>query len=787
MLFCGFFLTSFSQQKSQNEEKLDVNVNYESYFKLPRTSLYLHLNKSSYLRGENIWFQGYAYSRQIQKLDKSTRNIEVGIYDNDGNLKDSKLFLAIDGIFSGQVSVDSTYNDGEYYLKAETNYMKNFEEDYSHLQKFEILGEESTTQVKSLRAFDLQVLPEGGQIVVDCKSTLGVKLINQNGQGVSFTAELLEDEKSIFNFTSNKFGHAKVDLVPRSGKNYSVKVILPNDDTIVKRIDNIKQNGFVLSVNNILPKQSILYVASNLSEEMFKKLNYSKLMIHQEGKHFEIPLQFANKKVEITKSIRKDQLFEGINTVTLIINDKPIAERLIFNRKSTLNSSDDIVVKKLSKTNRDSINLQLNIPKLQSNSNLSISVLPEGTISYVKNQNISSAFLIDPFVNGHIEDKTYYFTNPDRRVDYDLDLLLMIQGWSKYTWDNMLSKPPELKYLKRDGLTQNINLNGRVPNRATKLLLYSTIFNQNVVLDLDGKDNFKLENRYPLVGEKIEVSLITDKEKFLQPNFVVGTELDFGLKDLSKSELLPSILSRRALKLELDNTKLYSNFMKGELLNEVIIKAEKEEQKKENYATSFKDNTATVDEDFANTYPFLSDYLSTKGYIVRDSPGSFIIRPQSRISLQGRNSPVIFLNGILLNDFSILGGSRTSDYEEIYVDRSGYGAGVQGAAGVIRLQQRIDALFTGDGNTQTELPYSEYKLEKGFEVPKQFYMPEYSFYQTDSFKQIGTIGWFSNMKMDANDSLNLKIFDTGLKKLMLYIEGISEDGKLINIEKPISL
>ncbi len=788
ILFLQIFVAGFSQNNEVSADDTEINKAYESYFQLPRTSLYTHLNKSSYLKGENIWFQGYAYNRQTQNLDTETRNVEISIYNNNGEILDKKLFLAINGLFSGQVSIDSTFTDGEYYIKAETSYLKNFREDYSHIQRFEVLGEEQVKSSQKIKDFDLQILPEGGQMVYGCKSTLGLKLINQNGLGVKFNAELYENEKPLLDFSSNQFGHTKVDFTPKVGMNYNVKVILPGGEVINEKISDIKTEGFVLSVNNIVPKQSIFYIASNfISDEAYNSIN-AKLMVHQEGKHFEIPLDFSAEQREIAKAVSKSTLFNGVNTVTLIINGRPKAERLIFNRSNIIDKPDRLQITQKSKSNRDSINLSLSMPGFDKNSDLSISVLPKETVSYLKNQNISTTFLLDPFVHGYIENKTYYFKNSNRRVDYDLDLLLMIQGWSKYSWDNILNEAPTLKFKRKNGLTQNLTLNGRIPGRASKLLIYSTIFNKNQVFDLtDEKNTFKLENRYPLIGERIEASYLTDKQKFLQPNFVVGTQLDMALKDLSDSQLLPSISNLRKVKLELNRNALYSNFLKGEMLDEVVVKSKKEEKEAQNYVSSFKDNTTTVDEDFANTYPFLSDYLSTKGFIVQDVAGTFSIRTQARVSISGSNAPAIFLNGILLNDLSILAGSRTSDYKEIYVDKSGYGGGVQGAAGIIRLQQRLDALFTGDGNTETELPYAQFEVKKGFEAPKQFYMPEYSFYQTESFKQTGTIGWFSNVKISAGKSTDLQIFDTGLKDITLFIEGIAEDGTLINIDKQVNL
>ena len=784
-IFCLLSLNLiFSQTATQKQSKTEQA--YEEFFRMSRESLYLHLNKSSFLRGENLWFQGYAYDRQTQKLNPNVRNVELGLYDNQGHMIQKKLYLAVNGLFKGQIAIDSSFADGEFYLKAETNWMKNFKEDYAHIQKFEVIGGEQQNAKQTLKSYDLQILPESGHIVANCDGVLGLKLINEKGVGVKFDATLFENNQPVFQFKSNRFGHAKVDLKPKSSSQYAIEINLPNGEKILKPIENIKTYGYNLRINNIIPQQTIIYVSSHLSSASKYDNQKAKLLIHQEGKRFEVPIDLTPQQPQVAKAIKKEQLFYGVNTITLFVNDKPVAERLIFNRKNSLDDKDDIDIT-VTETKGDTLSLKLSLPNYNDKAYLSMSVLPEQTISYTKNQTISSALLLDPFVNGYIENKPYYFKNPNRIVDYNLDLLLLTQGWSRYDWNRIFNNPPKKLYKRKDGLTQTVNINREISENVDKLLIYGTIYNKEKVLPLNTEKSFTLENRYPLIGEKMEFSLIDSKQNFIRPKAVVGTQVRLDQDKLSKNQLLPPLSNLRQLKLDLDQNRLYANFLEGELLDEVIVKAKKEEKKEaQNFTKNFKDNTIKVDEEIATTYPLLSDYLSYKGYLVTDNSGNFSIRNLARTSINGSNSPVIYLNGVQLNDLSILGGSRTSDYEEIYIDKTGYGGGVQGTNGIIRLQSRQTALFTNSNSLKTEIPYSKFEIKKGFEPPKIFYMPEYAFFQTESFQQVGTIAWFSDVVIEKNKTVELEIYDTGLYKFNLFIEGISESGDIINIDKLIS-
>jgi hypothetical protein len=51
---------------------------------------------------------------------------------------------------------------------------------------------------------------------------------------------------------------------------------------------------------------------------------------------------------------------------------------------------------------------------------------------------------------------------------------------------------------------------------------------------------------------------------------------------------------------------------------------------------------------------------------------------------------------------------------------------------------------------------------------------------------VGTVGWEPNITLTSNSEHYLDLVDTGLNELTLYIEGITESGELIYIEKDFS-
>ena len=182
LLFLFFFIFLFAVSAQQKK----VQNAYVDYFELPRESLFLHTNKTLYMSGEEIWFTAYAFDRRSNLSSKATTNIYVDLYDNTGKQIDKKLFLAKDGIASGNFSIDPMLNSGDYYLKTYTNWMKNFVEDDSFIQKITVIKPGSIVDNKeeiSKVEYDIQFLPEGGHLVSDVKNNIGIKALDDTGKG----------------------------------------------------------------------------------------------------------------------------------------------------------------------------------------------------------------------------------------------------------------------------------------------------------------------------------------------------------------------------------------------------------------------------------------------------------------------------------------------------------------------------------------------------------------------------------------------------------------------------
>lgn len=796
LLLC-FFTTSAFGQNSEFSNKNTIEQ-YDEYFKMPRESLYLHLNKSSYLRGEHLWFQGYAYDRRNQKLSQEVRNVELRVYNEEGKMLEKQLLLAQEGKFFGQVEIDSTYSDGNYYLKAETNWMKNFKEDYTHIQQFEVLNPEeelNSFAIQNNKSYDLQILPEGGHLVHSLNSNLAIKLINQNGLGIKFKAKLFENEIEVSSAESNRFGHAVIGITPDINNSYNLKVQLPNDDVIVQPIIDVKPFGQVLTVDNSKENQSKITLHTQMPEGFDYEKNKFELVIHQEGNRKSFPIDFKMIKT-ITKVIDNDLLFNGINTLTLMYNNMPIIERLVFNRADIIGTANALEVTNVRNPYENIQTLKLKMPRLKDSAHVSVSILPKNTISYQKNKNIVSSFLLDPFINGFVEERGYYFSEPSRKKDYELDLLMLTQGWSKYSWEDIYNFSPGIKFQRKDGLAHTLRINSKIPRKAKHLVIFNTEHNKEKVVPIDGIQNnmLALDNRYTLKGETINISYATRRQKYLKPELSIDNAFELLDKDLMLNDFYPSIALQRDIKLEVDQKRLYSNFFDGGVLDEVVVKAQRKEIKfiRDIFGKSWMPYADKIDEDTANLYPMLTDYLRVKcpkgGKVYLNGqalPGRSVANFNRKTSsFESGISPNIANNTSSNFDNSIINDdTRTVEIEEVHCGSIGFGNLGSRSSGVIEVKLRTTPFYT---RNKDFLATIDVEIAEGFTPPKTFYTPKYTNYKSEAFQLAGTIDWKTDVTLTPDNDYFMDMVETGLDEFTLYIEGITERGDLIYIKKEYS-
>ena len=663
------------------------------------------------------------------------------------------------------------FKPGKYFLRASTNYMKNFDEDLSYVQSFRIMDRITSNNATVTVSYDLQMLPEGGHLLAEAINTVGVKLIDDSGRGINFkNAKILDEQNNVITtFKSNQFGMGKFFLSPLKGKSYRLELTTPAGNKFSQDIPQAENKGIALSSVQRENKY-LVYVRTNdhtradLNGETFY------MTINNDGKLKDFEFQFPEGKNEVNISMEMDSLYAGVNTLTIFDSAlNPLLERQIF---SDTNLKRSRITSRMQNRGDSLIFSLQSEPKLQQAS-LSVSVLPGKTEAYDSKHNLLSAVYLKPYVKGAIENSTYYFSDGDRREKrHDLDLLLLTQGWSRYDWSSTFQSPQNI--VKHDA---GFEIKGQIVNRKktneNKLLISSNESGLFEVVELKQDGRFELQNTYLFDDSELSFGLMQGT-KVVKPSVnvtILPQDNTSGSRLANISEYKNSYNSLESL-----NT-LPKNFMKNmETLDTVVVEADRRMDIADSQWIAGDINE--ISENTADRFHYLTDWLATKNFRVYRNYGQVSIRSNMLSTISAGGTDVyLYLNGTPIGtDANFISTLLTQDVESVEINRNGMGMGMNGVNGIININMKQGPRSSSSETTQTIV------VNNGFTKNKEFYAPKYASYQHEIYQKYGVMDWKPALSIDENGNTRFKVLNTAQESVKLYVEGLSADGHIISEE-----
>ncbi|GGI56445.1 hypothetical protein [Winogradskyella haliclonae] len=772
-----------------NAQSKDIIGAFENYTKAPRELAYIHLNKSTYIKGEMIGFAAYILDKTNKTPSTNTTNLYVTILNNKDSIIKKKLLRVNNGFSNNVFEIDSAFTSGIYTLRAYTNWMRNFDEDNFFEQKIEIIDPDTQTQIETKKQnslYQIQILPEGGHLLKNVQNTVGIIVKNKNGIGLANAKGHITNNAGeiLSEFTLNNFGIAKTLFIPKTNEPYQIVVF--NDDNITHSIDNIKNRGINLSLNKA-KNGIILTFRTNDSTVSSIKAKTFKIIIHNGYDFYDIDLNF-NKEKEISKLIKEEYLFKGVNIITVFDNDNtPILERMYFNFNEIKPLKSNI---SFIKKDSDSLNIKFSIPTNNYESslnNVSVSVLPRKTKSYNFHSNILSKVYLEPYVRGFIQNSGYYFENISDKTLYDLDNLLLTQGWSSYNWDKIFSHKPLYKYNFENGISTIVNINGK--DKSGSYLTYPLKNNSSQIFVIDdSRNSFNQNGLFPEDIEYYGISKSDKKRKKNKPKIYVNfSPSKIPVFNIKRNFSKKSPANYKKTKQLISKIEPAWNNTDTEQLDEVVITAkDKEATRIEKIKNSSWGKVKFLDDKIRRGGMTLAIYLNSyTPYNASDWDGILrIVDPSPRFF----NNPIpyIILDGVIINDFGFLGRFSLANVDYIEVNRSGLGSGLSGGGGGY-IKIVTNPLKVQKNNQSTATNTVRYPFPLTFSSSKKFYTPVYKNYNSSFFNEYGTIAWFPNLQIDENGLVKFNFHNPDMVPITLYIEGTLGNGKFISESKTIQL
>ncbi|WP_148311350.1 hypothetical protein [Nonlabens marinus] len=745
-----------------------MEILYREHSEYPHEIAYAHVNKSVLVQGEQFAFTAYVYDRNLKRPSFLTRNLYFQLTSENGTVMEEAMLLVNNGSTETVVELDSTYAAGNYKMKLFTRWMKNQSDKPEFTTEIKVLSKENSLRVTEeviTKPYDMQYFAEGGKLLMSVNNTLGILIKDSKGRGVEINnGELLAGQKVISSFSTNEMGSSRVYFTPEPGTSYSIKAVI-DGKTIIKSINDILDTGMILSVNPL--GNEIGITLSTNSTSLSQVDGDYKVAVHDDLNLQVIVMPV--KKLSQTTFLSANEVSPGINMVTVFNEEgEPILERTFFNYKNLPKSN---IASIQANTVLDSINVELQLDKkfkYEAPNKVSLSIFPVSTKAIDRNNSLVSRFFLGSHIKGTVENPSYYFNDINRRVKYDMDNLMITQGWTGYEWDKLFGPSNKPTYSFDQGISFKAQINSR---NTSQFMIYPLNNSTSAIVDLkEGSNFFTATELYAIEGDELRVSGINKKGKNIKPNLYPTFEPRAIPRYDSNAPYL-----ELPVEPVLEDLNIGSFFQGAQELEAVIVKADVEKERFQKIIDRERGSVDVFDDKDRAKYYNLATYLSRRGFNTSSEDGIFTITSNSRGN-GGVGSPSILIDDAFYSDPSILTTLDPSIIDYVVINRDGIGERLSNKFGIIKIYTNplLSPIRSQDAIS------TAYQVPLKFSKKKLYYRPEYGSYNSDFFKQVGIIHFLTDNDISEDGKVNFGFPNLLKDEYLVVLEGWTADGVLIS-------
>jgi len=829
------FEYTIASPKAVTGKLLELTASIDSFRnKVPIEKVHLHFDKPYYSLGDTIWMKAYVVNEN-NELSFSSRLLYADLVNDQDSVKTSLRLPLTSGLGWGSITLsDSLLKAGNYHIRAYTNLMRNFGEEYYFDKAIKIgnalLPVTSTGILSSLKAkpapknevqvtpvkndpaaISIQFFPEGGELVNDLISKIAFKAVGPDGLSREITGYLVDkDNQQIATFQSEHAGMGTFTLQPVAGNTYTAVIKPANGEEKRIELPKATDQGYGLTVRQ---NENNIIVSIQASNALLNKGEIT--LVAQANNAIQYTAKTTLTRTAVTAIIPKNRFPEGILQFTLFSPDyKPVAERLVFVHNADKHLNIKLTPDKPGYKQRNRVYLNLEVTNQDGkpvSGAFSLAVTDEGKVPYAEadEKTIFSNLLLTSDLKGYIEHPNYYFTDASPDKDKQLDNLLLTQGWRRFVWNDLLTNTfPAITYQAEKGR----GVSGRivtdkgkpVPDAKVTLLVNA---GGGVILDTvtnaDGRFNFDFPfsqgttYNVAVTGAKsTDLKIEIDKQqtagqlnfKHLPDEQPANDDFDTYLNNSQK---------------RFYEMKRYGLLGGGIVLKEVKINEYQKAQDIKAVAVQHSQNLAGAGN--ADQVITFVDLVSANGHLMQSlngrMPGVFIkINPKTgklepfnlaAYGADGGDPPAMTLivDGIEVDEdfYDML---NVDDISSIEILRGASAAlyGMHGAAGVFIVTTKKGDVDYNAYTMDRQYPgYSKpkglktYTFKGGYDYRREFYSPNYDNPKTDTQMADlrSTIYWKPNIITDEKGKATINFFNAdGTGNYKVITEGLDKQGDL---------
>ena len=425
-----FFLTASGQNQPHTARDLEV-----TRAALPQDQPYMLFSKGIYETGEDMWFKAWLFDRSLLTLSNRSQTLFLRIYDSADSLVWNEKYPISGGRAEGHVFIGEHWKTGEYRVEGYTQ--SSFYADSTEAvfpQKIWVVDRIDKQEPQDTRTglqkdnIRLGLYPEGGYLVQGIKNYVAFKATDNQGMPVPLSGWLCENRARILNIESSHDGMGLLSFVPHEGVRYMVQLTNGQEFPLPSSL----RSGMVMHLEHT-DRKNVVFSAKQPRGSMPRRIS---LFVQMRG----VPCYQAG-------GVLRDSLIislpmsgfprQGIAEATLFDEQqRPIAERLFYvlpDKQLTITArpSKEVYIR------RDKGEVRIHVTDSEGKpvqAEICMSIFDKAYMSQAYRETMLSYNFLSTQIRGNIHHPAYYFDrkNPDRLQA--LDLLLLTQGWRRYTW-----------------------------------------------------------------------------------------------------------------------------------------------------------------------------------------------------------------------------------------------------------------------------------------------------------------------------------------------------------------
>lgn len=408
--------------------------------------IYAHLDRTSYVTGETMWFKLYTVDGTFHKPLDLSRVAYVEIIDNSGqSLLQAKVELKA-GLGHGSLFIPASIETGSYVFRVYTNWMKNSPADYFHRQVISLINPfvAPPPSRRDAQVCTVDFFPEGGQLVAGISSRIGFAVTSSQGSP-GFCGGVIEDDGGavVAIFRPGPSGNGNFIMKPEAGMKYRAVITDATGRRHIAKFPEVQRYGYAMQVRESGDDVVIAVRTQGITEKgMFLFAHSRNIVARAEALSL-----VADSALFI---IPKQDLQSGVNHFTLFNESlQPVCERLFFKEPSAKLAL-DIQASHRSIGQRKKMTVTVNTKtseQLPSEAYLSMAVFHIDSLQTNTSAGIHSYLWMQSDLALPATTRISPSHKQTQETATEIDNLMLTRGWRRFDWNKVLTEEPVFRFL----------------------------------------------------------------------------------------------------------------------------------------------------------------------------------------------------------------------------------------------------------------------------------------------------------------------------------------------------